>query len=1097
MAITDINLSGKVRDDAGAAVADLTVYLLETAANLAGTQETTTTTDANGTWTFTEQTLTETYDIKVVSGSQIRYIPWSDEITLKTVDTSALKVRGVNGAAAPIYLFADRADANIDVWRINAADGGVLTFDNRASGSSDSDLVAQMTITPHATVASSSVLIPGILDVNGSVDWDVTDVQVDSSGDIDLVSTNDAAAAIYLRENAGTSGTIKIHADQGTSVTEGAESINILSDAGGVGIRSTADLAKAINLTSDGGTTGSIAIFNDQGTSVTEGAESISLLSDAGGVGIRSTANLASAINITSDGGTTGSISIFNDQGTSVTEGAESISLLSDAGGVGIRSTANLANAVNITVDGGTTSSMTLFNDQGTSVTEGASSIQLLSDAGGVELKSTANLAKSIKLIADGGTSETIYIQSDQGTSESSIQLLSDAGGIDINAATGKDVDVAGGTVNLTSSDNAAAAIYLRANAGTSETIKIHADQGTGTGSIELLSDAGGIELDAGTDIILDAGGADIFLKDDGTLFGTLTNNSGELLIKSSSSGTTAATFAGADVTFAGAVQIDGNLTVTGTQTIVDTVTMNAANAVVFEGATADGYETTLTIIDPTADRTVYTPNQSGYLPVLAAASTTQISATPEELNVLDAVTAGTVSASLGVVVDSNKDIGSFRNITLTGELDAGSLDVSGDANIAGEVQTTGIGYTDGDNAMTIADGGAVTFPVSIDITGSGGIILENDETITNSTDGRILFSGNIAVPNGGTIGSASDGDAITIPSNGRVYFTQYVGFGDTTPTVAVALEGDAAEESTIQLKQTDSSGHDWKLTSRNDGSFRIADDSAGASRVFCNLTGAVLIGDSANGGMGGVGLTINHGTADDIIFALKSADVTTGLTTAPHGHDVETDDIWTIEKASDSLGGIKWQILADDGALGSPWVVQVWGGTADTAKSSGARGLISFYATEHDGSNTIANVAAGGNLFSVQGNVSGNQCRFLVDEDGMLWATANASSGDVSVGAFSDSYDDAQLVRALDHAKSADGAMGLIRDKWDEFIQYNEQDLVDAGVLGATLADGGLLSVTGLQRLHNGAIWQGYVRQQEMQTRIESLEQKLLALGA
>lgn len=389
------------------------------------------------------------------------------------------------------------------------------------------------------------------------------------------------------------------------------------------------------------------------------------------------------------------------------------------------------------------------------------------------------------------------------------------------------------------------------------------------------------------------------------------------------------------------------------------------------------------------------------------------------------------------------------------------------------------------------------TFNAGIDITHADGITLQNDETIKNSTNGLISLSGNLAIPDGGTIGSATDTDAITIPSNGRVYFTQYVGFGDTTPTVAVALEGDAAEESTIQLKQTNSSGHDWKLTSRNDGSFRIADDTAGSSRVFCNLTGAVLIGDSANGGMGGVGLTINHGTADDIIFALKSADVTTGLSDAPHGHDVETDDIWTIEKASDSLGGIKWQILADDGALGSPWVVQVWGGTADTGKSSGARGLISFYATEHDGSNTIANVTANGNLFSIQGNVDGNQCRFLVDEDGQIYATANGHTGDISVGALADSYDDAQLLRAFDHAKSADGAMGLIRDKWDEFIQYNEQDLIDAGVLGATLADGGLLSVTGLQRLHNGAIWQGYVRQQEMQTRIESLEQKLLALGA
>ena len=120
-----------------------------------------------------------------------------------------------------------------------------------------------------------------------------------------------------------------------------------------------------------------------------------------------------------------------------------------------------------------------------------------------------------------------------------------------------------------------------------------------------------------------------------------------------------------------------------------------------------------------------------------------------------------------------------------------------------------------------------------------------------------------------------------------------------------------------------------------------------------------------------------------------------------------------------------------------------------------------------------------------------------MVDEDGQLYATANGHTGDVSVGLLADSYDDAQLLRAFDHARSADGAMGLIRDSWDEFVQYNEQDLIDVGVLGATMAEGGMLNVTGLQQLHNGAIWQGYVRQQEMQTRIDSLEQKLLALGA
>ena len=51
--------------------------------------------------------------------------------------------------------------------------------------------------------------------------------------------------------------------------------------------------------------------------------------------------------------------------------------------------------------------------------------------------------------------------------------------------------------------------------------------------------------------IVLDAGGADIILKDDGTTFGSLTNTGGELVLKSGSTPTVAATFAGDDVSFA------------------------------------------------------------------------------------------------------------------------------------------------------------------------------------------------------------------------------------------------------------------------------------------------------------------------------------------------------------------------------------------------------------------------------------------------------------------------------------------------------------------------------------------------------------------
>ena len=80
----------------------------------------------------------------------------------------------------------------------------------------------------------------------------------------------------------------------------------------------------------------------------------------------------------------------------------------------------------------------------------------------------------------------------------------------------------------------------------------------------------------------------------------------------------------------------------------------------------------------------------------------TAVTTTAAELNVLDAVTAGTVAASKAVVVDSNKDAASFRNITLTGELDAATLDLSGAADIAGDLTLS----AGADGALVFANAG-------------------------------------------------------------------------------------------------------------------------------------------------------------------------------------------------------------------------------------------------------------------------------------------------------------------------------------------------------------------------------------------------------
>jgi len=64
--------------------------------------------------------------------------------------------------------------------------------------------------------------------------------------------------------------------------------------------------------------------------------------------------------------------------------------------------------------------------------------------------------------------------------------------------------------------------------------------------------------------------------------------------------------------TFSGGVTVTGDLTVSGSTTTVQNVAIGAADAIVFEGATANDHETTLTLTDPTGDRTITLPDTTG-----------------------------------------------------------------------------------------------------------------------------------------------------------------------------------------------------------------------------------------------------------------------------------------------------------------------------------------------------------------------------------------------------------------------------------------------------------------------------------------------------
>tara|TARA_R100001463_G_scaffold2299_11_gene9842 strand:+ start:9975 stop:12029 length:2055 start_codon:yes stop_codon:yes gene_type:complete len=94
----------------------------------------------------------------------------------------------------------------------------------------------------------------------------------------------------------------------------------------------------------------------------------------------------------------------------------------------------------------------------------------------------------------------------------------------------------------------------------------------------------------------------------------------------------------------------------------------------------------------------------------LLTLGSTAVTATAAELNLVDGITAGTISASKAVIVDSNKDITGFRNGTLTGILDAVNFKVNGAQGSDGQVLTStgsGVAWEDsagGGASVTIAD---------------------------------------------------------------------------------------------------------------------------------------------------------------------------------------------------------------------------------------------------------------------------------------------------------------------------------------------------------------------------------------------------------
>ena len=144
------------------------------------------------------------------------------------------------------------------------------------------------------------------------------------------------------------------------------------------------------------------------------------------------------------------------------------------------------------------------------------------------------------------------------------------------------------------------------------QSIKAYVDAQITAQDLDLTTDSGTIPIDLNSETLTVAGGT-----------GIDTSASGNQITIATASGTVTTT----------ATQTLTNKTLTSPTLNSPTITTLTATAlaltdssIVFEGATADDFETTLTVVDPTADRTITIPNESGTLITSTGAATNAFS---------------------------------------------------------------------------------------------------------------------------------------------------------------------------------------------------------------------------------------------------------------------------------------------------------------------------------------------------------------------------------------------------------------------------------------------------------------------------------------
>jgi hypothetical protein len=307
------------------------------------------------------------------------------------------------------------------------------------------------------------------------------------------------------------------------------------------------------------------------------------------------------------------------------------------------------------------------------------------------------------------------------------------------------------------------------------------------------------------------------------------------------------------------------------------------------------------------------------------------VTSTAAEINLLDGSTTGTVVESKAVVVDSNKDVTGFRNVTLTGELAAATLDVSGNIDIDG---VTNLDNTDIDGSLTV-DGAVDINATTFDIDATDDIDIDT----TDTTGGIAIGTATSGVPIsiGHTTSETTINDNLTVTGDLTV-----AGTTTTVNSTTVSIKDPVFEIGESSSDDNLDRGIKMKY---NSGGAKIAfmgwDDSSGkfamlhaatdSSSTFSGTQSTLMANIETVGG--GNGLKIG----DSYPFSDSS-----GTLTLTNIDQIDATTEATFESAIDSLTNLTAVGTLTTGVWSATSIAADKGGTGLTSVGSSGQILVS-----------------------------------------------------------------------------------------------------------------------------------------------------------